>query len=125
MKKSLYAQYINERCGRGILETKDGFATFDYVNTDTVYIVDLFVTPNKRKSHVATSLADKIVEQALKDGKKYLLGSVDTTAKGAMESMKVLEAYGMTVCKVAEPMVFYGKEIKEELIVSESEVQCG
>lgn len=113
MKPSLYGQYIKERCGRGILETKDGFATFEYPTNEIVYIIDLYISPNKRKSHVATSLADKIVEQAIKDGRKYLLGSVDVTANGAEASCKVLEAYGMKVHKIAEPMIFYIKQIAE------------
>jgi ribosomal protein S18 acetylase RimI-like enzyme len=111
MKSSLYAQYLKERCGRGTLETKEGFATFDYVSEDIVYIVDLYVQPKYRKTRVAATLADKIVEQAIKDGKKFLLGSVDVTAKGAEASCKVLEAYGMTIHKVAEPMIFYVKQI--------------
>lgn len=111
MKKSMYAEYIKERCGRGILETKQGFATFDYISQDVVYIVDIYVKPKFRKSHVAAGMADIIVEQAVKDGKKFLLGSVDVTAKCAEASMKVLEAYGMRIHKVAEPMIFYVKQI--------------
>ncbi len=114
MKKSLYSQYIKERCGRGILETKDGFATFEYPTKEVVYIVDIYVVPEKRKSHVAAMLADKIVEQAVKDGYKYLLGSVDIGTKDAEISTRVLEAYGMKPYKVAEPLVFYAKQIGGE-----------
>ena len=114
MKSSLYAQYLKERTNRGILETEDGFATFEYVNDDIIYIVDLFVIPEKRKERIASKLADVIVEEAVKAGKKFLLGSVDATAKGAETSMKVLEAYGMKVYKVAEPMIFYIKNIAPE-----------
>lgn len=115
MTPSLYAQYIKERTRKGILETEFGFATFEYVNDNIVYIVDLYVVPEKRKSHVATSLADKIVEEAIKAGCKTLLGSVDLTAKGAETSQKVLEAYGMRPFKVAEPMIFYTKDIGESV----------
>lgn len=115
MKPSLYAEYIKERCGRGILETKEGFATFEYPTEDIVYIIDLYVKPEFRKTHVAATLADEIVRQALKEGKKFLLGSVDVTAKGAETSCKVLEAYGMKIHKVAEPMIFYVKQISEEV----------
>lgn len=110
---SLYGQYIKERCGRGIVETEDGFATFEYVNEDIVYIIDLYVVPGKRNKRVAANLADRIVSEALHTGRKTLLGSVDTTAKGAEASIKVLEAYGMKVCKVAEPMIFFAKDISK------------
>lgn len=111
MKLSLYGQYIAERQGRGILETKHGFATFDFINEDTVYIVDLYVIPKKRKSHIAKDIADKICEIAIQSGRKYLLGSVDASAKGAEDSKAVLEAYGMRIHKVVEPMIFYIKQI--------------
>ncbi len=111
MTLSLYARYLAERTPRGIVETEDGFATFEFVGEDTVYIVDLYVVPEKRKNHIASNMADKIVEESVKQGKKFLLGSVDVTAKGAEDSCKVLEAYGMRIHKVAEPMIFYVKEI--------------
>lgn len=114
MESSLYAKYLKERTGRGIVETVDGFATFEYVTDEIVYIVDLFVVPEKRRGRVAANMADRIVEEAAKAGRKYLLGSVDVTAYGAEASMKVLQAYGMKPYKVAEPMVFYIKEIGQE-----------
>lgn len=110
---SLYGQYIKEKIGRGILETEDGFATFEYPTSEVVYIVDLYVKPEKRKSRVAATLADKIVEEAIKSGRKYLLGSVDLGLKSAEESVKVLLAYGMTLHKEAKPMVFFIKQIAE------------
>lgn len=118
---SLYGQYLKERSGRGILECKEGFATFDYVNEDIVYIVDLYVVPKKRKTRIAAGLADKIVEQAVKDGKKFLLGSVDASAKNAETSMKVLEAYGMRVHKITEPLIFYVKDIGEPKVIPDSQ----
>ena len=111
MTLSLYAQYLQERSNRGILETEDGFMTFEYLPEDFVYIVDMFVKKESRNKYVATEMADKICEQAVKDGKKFLLGSIDAGAKNAAESTKVLEAYGMTVHKVAPPMIYYIKKL--------------
>jgi GNAT superfamily N-acetyltransferase len=111
MTLSLYGQYLKERTSTGIIETEEGFATFEYVNESIVYIKDLYIIPEKRKEGVATRLADKIVEEAVQAGRTQLLGSVDVTAKGAETSIKVLEAYGMKATKVAEPMIFYVKEI--------------
>lgn len=113
MKLSLFGQYLKERTNKGIVETEEGFATFEYVNDEIVYIIDLYVVPEKRKQRVAANMADKIVEAAAKEGKKFLLGSVDATAHGAETSINVLEAYGMRPYKVIEPMIFYIKEIGE------------
>lgn len=117
MTLSLYGQYLTERSNRGILEIDNGFATFEYLPDDIVYIVDLYVVPEKRKNHVASEIADKICEQAIKDGKQHLLGSVDTTAKGASDSMKVLEAYGMKVHKVSGSMVYFIKPLVDTVEV--------
>ncbi len=113
MKLSVYGQYLKERTGRGIVENEDGFASFEYIGDDTVYIVDIFVIPEKRQQRLAATMADSIVAAAVKDGKKYLLGSVDVSANGAEASIKILEAYGMKPHKVAEPMIFFIKEIGE------------
>jgi hypothetical protein len=114
MNLSHYGQYLKERTNRGIVESEDGFATFEYIEQDIVYIVDIFVVPEKRKLGAASRMADEIVEAAKKEGKKFLLGSVDATAKGAEKSIAVLEAYGMKPYKVADPMIFYIKDIAEK-----------
>lgn len=110
---SLYAQYIKERTHQGILETEDGFVTFEYVNEEIVYIIDIYVRPEARKTRHATFLANRVVEEARKAGRTQVMGSVDVSAKGYEESLKVLEAYGMKPYKVAEPMVFFIKDIAE------------
>jgi len=110
---SLYAKYLTERTNKGILEVEHGFATFEYLPGDIVYIIDLYVDPEYRKSHIAAKMADTICEEAAKAGNKFLLGSVDASAKGAEISCKVLEAYGMKPYKVAKPMIFYIKPIEQ------------
>ncbi len=116
MTLSMYGQYISERTNRGILEVEHGFATFEYLPGDIVYIIDLFVEKEYRKEGIAAKMADTICEQALKEGKKYLLGSVDVNAKGAAGSHKALEAYGMKPFKEANPMIFYIKQLEQEIL---------
>ncbi len=113
MTLSMYGQYLTERTNKGIVESEHGFATFEYLPGDIVYIVDLYVDPKFRKEKIASTMADNICEQAIKAGKKYLLGSVDVRAKGAEDSVKVLEAYGMKPYKAAEPMIFFIKPLGE------------
>lgn len=122
-KCSLYADYIKERCGDGIVETKEGFATFKYIDKNIVYIQDIYVTPKKRKSGLASDLANKICDLAIKDGRNILLGSVDEGARGSDVSAKVLEAYGMKYYKSSGPLHFFAKQISEIVKDVESEVQ--
>lgn len=116
---SLYGEYIKERAGRGIVETEDGFATFEFPTDKIVYIIDLYVRPEKRKTGLASQLADTICEAAISQGKEQLLGSVDLGAQGADASIKVLEAYGMKFFKSAGNMLYYIKQISKGEVSSE------
>jgi len=115
MIPSLHAQYLRERTNREILEVEEGFATYEYLPDGIVYIVDIYVVPDKRKTKIASMIADKICEIAARDGMKILQGSVDIRAKGATASLKVLEAYGMKVFKVEDNMIYYSKPIQDIL----------
>lgn len=107
---SLYGQYIKERSNRGILEIDGAFATFDYIG-DMVYIVDIFVAKEKRRSKVGFELADTIVKQAISDGKKFLIGTVDTGTPVASDSLKFQIAYGLRAFKTVDQMIFLSKPI--------------
>jgi len=113
MTLSLYGQYIQERLGRGIVETSKGFITFEFPSPEVVYIVDMYIHPKHRRSGTVKKMVDKICEESCKQGRKYLLGSVDTTAKNAEYSIKIMQKYGMVPCKVQEPMIFFSKKIGE------------
>jgi acetyltransferase (GNAT) family protein len=108
---SLYAEYIKERRNHGCLETEDGFATFEYVTDKIVYIIDLYVVPSKRKSNIASNLADEICRVAKEAGKTQLLGSVDLQSIGAQDSIKVLLAYGMKISHAEKNALYFIKDI--------------
>lgn len=109
---SLYAEYLKEKTGDGIVETKDGFATFrytDFKGEKAVYIIDLYVVPQSRKKNVASSLADEIIGLSLDC--KHLLGSVIPSNKGSNESLKVLLAYGMSIDSCSMDFILFKKEL--------------
>lgn len=110
-KISLYAQYLKERGSYGIVECKEGFATFDYVSEDVVYLIDVYVIPEKRKSKIATNLVNEISKEAKKSGHKIMLTSADTRANGIETAIKAIEAYGFKLFKAEEPMLFFSKDI--------------
>ncbi len=109
---SLYAQYLEERTKDKILECPFGFATYRYLDENkTVYIMDIFVSPEKRKEHWATTLANAIVKEAKEKGATKLLGSVVPSMRNSTVSMKVLLAYGMTLDSSANDYIIFRKEI--------------
>lgn len=107
----MYGEYIAEREGKFILEDEMGFATY-LVNKDEVYIVDIYVKREHRKSGHAKRLADQVCKKCKEEhGVKRVLGSVDIRVKTATESMKVLLAYGMRVHGLQGTLLYFQKEI--------------
>lgn len=107
---SLYAQYIQERENKAIVENDKGFATYHFVQ-EYCYIEDIFVLKEYRKSGLAASFADQITEIAKSKNYNKLLGSVDIRANGATESVKVLLAYGFRVLNTETNLIYFVKDI--------------
>lgn len=108
--KSLYAQYLSERLGSSVLETDDGFATYTFIGT-TVYIKDIYVVPDKRRTGLASGMADQICELAKDRGCTVLAGSIDPSTTGAHESLLGLLAYGMTISHIMGGLLFLKKDL--------------
>ncbi len=109
---SLYAQYLTERTDDEIIETEYGFCTYRYLNDDkSVYIVDIFVIPEQRKSGVASQLADEVVKEGKLNGAVELLGTVIPSTKNSTTSMRVLLGYGMRLHSAAQDLIIFRKDI--------------
>lgn len=109
---SLYARYIKEHRGDSIVEFSNGFATYRYLDDFTVYIVDIYVLPEDRKSDVASALADQICTIAKLRGCKTLKGTVDVNGVNPTTSIAVLIGYGMKFDCVNGNLLVFSKEIK-------------
>lgn len=110
----MYRDYLKERLGDELIERPEGFATYRYVDdfgTPAVYIVDIYVRPDFRKTRVASEMADDICIAALKDGRKVLLGTVASSSKTATDSIKVLLAYGMDFYRCSQDGLIFRKEL--------------
>jgi GNAT superfamily N-acetyltransferase len=107
---SLRARYVKEREGFDTLETIDGFAEYKLFK-DECYLRDIYVVPDKRKSDVATQLADRVSHIAKAHGCKFLTGSVSPQANGATESLKVLLAYGFKLRSASPELIIFSKDI--------------
>lgn len=108
---SLFADYIKERLNKDIIETDQGFATFYYPDATTVYLEDLYVIPSARRSGLARSLTDQVVQIAKDKGCIRLLGTVTPSANGATESLKAFLAYGMQVDSTTPTYILLSKSI--------------
>lgn len=108
---SLYGAYIKERLGDGIVERLEGFATYRFINKTQIYIMDIYVHPDFRNSHIASELADEIIEIGKKEGAKELLGTVVPSTNGSTHSLRVLLGYGFSLSSATNDLIIFKKEI--------------
>lgn len=109
---SLYADYLKEKTGHFVLEIENGFASYKYLDDGkTVYIIDIYVRPEFRKTKIASTIADSIVEIAVKNGCNSLLGTIMPSNKGSTTSLKFLLSYGMHLDSSANDLIVLRKEI--------------
>jgi len=104
------ASYLKERQGVESLIRDDGFATYK-ITGEECYIQDIWVHGDHRKKGIASEMADDIARIAITNGCKRLVGSVDTTTKGAHESVLILLAYGFKVHSAVQCGIFFRKEL--------------
>lgn len=111
---SLYADYILERTNDRILEMPSGFATYRYLSedgVDSVYIIDIYITPEVRKTGQASFLADLIAQEAKDRGCTQMLGTVQPSAKGATKSLQVLLSYGFELKYAVQDAIVMRKDL--------------
>ena len=108
--KSMQALYLEERTNKLILEDSHAFAIYSFTD-EGVYIEDIFVMEDFRKSGHAAKLADKIALIAKVRGVTKMIGSVCPSAKGSTASLKVLLAYGMKLVSASNNMIWFVKEL--------------
>ena len=105
------AAYLKERENFDSIIRDEGFADYR-INGDECYIRSIFVFPDYRKKGIASEMADDISRIAIAKGCKRLIGSVDTTANGAHESLLVLLAYGFKTHSAVHGGIFFRKDLE-------------
>lgn len=109
---SLYADYLTERTDDLIIENENGFATYRYLNEGrSVYVIDIYTIPEKRKEGAASWLADLIAIEAKSRGCTEMLGSVAPDTHGSTVSLKVLLAYGFQLQSSVSNAIILRKEL--------------
>lgn len=107
---SLYAKYIEERLGKQIIESDKSFVVYSFTE-DAVYISDVYIDKEYRRTGEASRLGDKVTEIAKSKGYNKLLGSVQPSTKGSSESMQMLLAYGFKLDSSTNDFILLKKEV--------------
>ncbi len=106
----MYADYIKELYNRETIESDHGFITYSF-EKDAVYIQDIYIKPEMRKSDEASGLADMVANIARSRDIKTLLGSVIPSYNNSTVSMKILLAYGFKIDSSANNFILLKKEL--------------
>lgn len=107
---SLLWKYIQEREGKEVVEIDGGFALYE-LGKDYIYLSDIYVEPNKRRTRLCYDLADKVSEIGKEHKCKWLLGTVDPKDPNKDRSKQVLENYGYTFSNHVDLLDWYKKEL--------------
>lgn len=108
---SLYGKYVKERENCEIIETEYGFATYK-VFEDHLYVIDIYVLPEHRRSKKAETLMNTAYNIAKELGKNWVLGSVCLDANGREESLMSAFYWGMKISHYNGNMIYLKKEVK-------------
>ena len=104
---SLYAQYLKERRGGETIEESYGFVTYHIISSTELYIEDVYVIPEERRSHKAVDLWNKVLEIAKQKGITKVIGSVDLNTSSRDISIKGLYARGMKISHYTNNMLYF------------------
>jgi len=112
----MWIEYLKERDPDiHVLSKAYGFATYKYLlqadGAWAVYIEDIYVIPEVRKSGAASELSEEVQKIAKLIGCSILLGTVCPTAKGSTGNIKVLIAHGMTVSHSEDNLIWFKKDL--------------
>lgn len=109
----MFNRYADERgMGAKVIHYPTvGFVTYHLHDDGECYIEDIYVLPEKRRSHMGTILANEVVKIAKLNGCHMLTGSVVPNAMGAEISRKALIGYGFSLFEESPEFEKYSKEI--------------
>ncbi len=90
----LFAQYISERLDQGIVDIPgQGFATFK-IERPVVYVADVYVVPELRKTGLASKMVDQIADLGKKQGCSVIKTTVQINTNNSDISETAILAYG-------------------------------
>lgn len=108
---SLYGMFIKERENKDIVESDRGFATYYFIDKDTVYLENIYVHPDHRLSGETFIMADKVADIAKAKGCTKMLGSVCPSDSKSSSNLFYLLKHGFTLDSSANNLIVIKKDI--------------
>lgn len=107
-KPSKYALYCKEKANRECLETDYGFITYSHTSDLVVWIHDIFILKEFRKSGIGSKLVDDVVRIT---GCKELQSNVIVDTNGVEEAILAHLHYGFRVSNAQNGRIYFIKEV--------------
>lgn len=111
MPASLYAQYITERGDAKVIEIPEGFVSYNVINENQIYVMDVFVKLDYRRTHIASELTRMVENEGRRQGCKEIITTVIPTLVGSTISIKAILNYGFTLQSASNNMIVFKKDI--------------
>jgi GNAT superfamily N-acetyltransferase len=106
----LYRQYLQENYDYQLIYNKDSFITYEFTD-DYVYIIDIFVVKEKRKSGLGKALGEQVENIAKELGYNKVVGSVCKDTNDWQSSLEVLKRVGYAQYAEDDEMIWLVKYI--------------
>lgn len=104
---NMWAKYFKEVSGAEVISSETGFICYqDQPESDSLFIMHVFVEPHWRKSERATENFDLVRELAKKLGRKRLTGYVLEDNKTYVRSIKAQLDQGFRISAVGAGTVY-------------------
>ncbi len=107
---SMFGDFKKELEGISEIESEFGFATYK-ITGEEIYIEDIYIKPEYRKSKHASDLADAVSEIGTRNGCKRLWGSVCPSKNNSTISLKALLGYGFSLRSSKDNFILLVKEL--------------
>lgn len=107
---SLYAKYISERQEGKILEDSFGFVAYRIIGPEC-FIIEMYISPESRKSGMARSLVSKLESIAKEHGSTHITGNIHLDDKGASNTLISALMIGFKVVSANAGVLLIAKEL--------------
>ena len=106
----MFKEYFKELQNLEIYEENDGFVLYK-IEDGNLHIRHIYIKPEKRRTSLATRMADNLVAYAKQMGCTTMTADVEPSNKNATEATKVILSYGFTIAAAYIDEIIFYKEI--------------
>jgi GNAT superfamily N-acetyltransferase len=107
---SLFAAYQKELWSYETIEVEAGFICYQEF-PEHIYLAELYVSPDLRRSGLATRLTKQVENLAREKRKRHLISRIDLAQGGSAESLRAHLAYGFSPYLAEAGKIWLKKEL--------------